>query len=79
VARWRGLDGCTEVADTTAPARDLDAVVPGAETTITTYADGCDEGVRVELWRMEGSRHVPIPTDAFSSGVIDFFYSVARS
>jgi polyhydroxybutyrate depolymerase len=77
VARWRSMDGCTEVADTTAPARDLDGIATGDETTVVTYADGCHDGVTVQLWRMVGSRHVPAPTADFTPAILDFLYASA--
>jgi polyhydroxybutyrate depolymerase len=79
VATWRQLNGCTEVADTSTPPRDLDQAVDGPETTVSVFADGCRDGTRVELWRMDGSRHVPSLTDAFTPAVLDFFYSAVRS
>ena len=72
-ARWRAIDGCTDVADTAAPPRDLDNAVSGPETTVTMYVDGCEDGTRVELWRMENSGHVPMLTASFTSAVMDFF------
>jgi polyhydroxybutyrate depolymerase len=72
VARWRELDGCDEVADTSAPALDLDSAAPGPETTITTYT--CRNGTRVGLWRMEGSGHVPALTADFSPAILDFLF-----
>lgn len=78
-ARWREMNGCTEVADTTTPAKDLDNQVAGTETAVTVYKDGCGNGTRVELWRMEGSRHVPALSDAFAPAVIDFFYTSVSS
>ena len=73
VAQWRSLDGCSDVADTAAPPRDLDAAVEGPETTVTMYVDGCAGSSWVEFWRMEGSGHVPQLTDAFTSAVMDYF------
>jgi len=77
VALWRDLNGCTDVVDSSAPNLDLDIAVMDAETTVTRYTDGCDDGTRVELWRMDGSGHVPRLTDAFTPAVIDFFYAAA--
>lgn len=77
VATWRQLNGCTDVVDTSTPPRDLDEEVDGPETVVSIYADGCGDGTRIELWRMEGSRHVPRLTDAFTPAVVDFFYSSA--
>jgi polyhydroxybutyrate depolymerase len=79
VARWRDMNGCTDVADTTVPAKDLDNDVAGAETVVIAYTDSCGNGTRVELWSMKGSEHVPALSDAFTPAVIDFFYASASS
>jgi hypothetical protein len=50
---------CDAVPEPDEPAFNLDWDVPGAETTRTVYRQNCDEGVTVELWKMEGSAHVP--------------------
>ncbi|MBO0868143.1 MAG: hypothetical protein J2P15_06220, partial [Micromonosporaceae bacterium] len=77
VARWRSMDGCGAAADTTAPRLDLDSAVPGAETAVTSYS--CAAGTRVQLWRMDGSHHVPTLSSAFAPAVIDFLYASAEA
>jgi polyhydroxybutyrate depolymerase len=72
---WRDLNGCTDQADTSVAPLDLDSGLPGAETTVTTYADGCRDGVRVELWSIEEGSHVPALTAEFAPAVIDFLYA----
>jgi polyhydroxybutyrate depolymerase len=76
VQQWREHNGCTGVADTTAPPLDLDTSLSGAETVVTRYADGCGDGSRVELWSIEGGGHVPAISAAFTPAVLDFFYSL---
>ncbi len=34
------------------------------------YTDGCDTDV--ELWRMEGSSHIPAVNDAFADGALNW-------
>jgi polyhydroxybutyrate depolymerase len=75
VAQWRSLDHCGTAADTTAPRADLDSAVAGAETQFIRYS--CAAGIRVELWRLNGSKHVPKLTPAFGAAVVDFFFSSA--
>jgi polyhydroxybutyrate depolymerase len=79
VARWRDMDGCSSVPDPASPALDLDSSVSGAETTVTTYSSGCHGGVRVALWRMAGSSHVPAFTGAFTPDLLDFLFASSRS
>jgi hypothetical protein len=43
---------------TSGGTRDYDAAVAGEETTVTTWST-CAPGTTVELWRMEGSGHIP--------------------
>ncbi|NNC93730.1 MAG: hypothetical protein HKN80_14705 [Acidimicrobiia bacterium] len=54
---WRQAGGCTVASEQEGPV-NFDLVVEGDETTITRWAD-CQPGASVELWRMEGSGHVP--------------------
>jgi polyhydroxybutyrate depolymerase len=72
---WRRLNGCTDQADMSAAPLDLDSGLSGAETTVTTYADGCRDGARVELWSIEEGSHVPALTADFAPAVIDFLYA----
>jgi polyhydroxybutyrate depolymerase len=72
VADWVTIDGCEAVADTSAPPLDLDAVLPGAETTVTRYAQGCKAGGSAELWTIEGGAHLPQVADEFRKQVVDF-------
>jgi polyhydroxybutyrate depolymerase len=73
---WRGRNGCTDQADTSA-SLDLESDLPGDETTVTTYYDGCREAARVELWTIEGGSHVPALTAEFAPAIIDFLYAQA--
>lgn len=73
---WRRLDGCSDEASPAA-AMDLEASLPGAETTVTTYSTNCREGTRVELWSIAGGGHVPTLTDAFTPAIVDFLLTRA--
>jgi polyhydroxybutyrate depolymerase len=75
LADWRRLDGCSDTADTSAPPMDLVSNLPGAETTVTTYHDGCRDGTRVELWSIQDGAHVPALTMTFARAVVDFLYA----
>jgi hypothetical protein len=44
-------------------------LVEGDETTVTVW-DDCASGMAVELWRMEGSGHIPGFLPAFRTGLM---------
>lgn len=69
VARWVARESC-DTAAATGATMDLDGSADGPETTPTSYS--CPAGVRVALWRMQDSPHVPALTDAFTPAVLDF-------
>jgi polyhydroxybutyrate depolymerase len=75
LAMWRRVNGCADDADTSPPPLDLDADLPGPETTVTTYATGCRGGTRVELWSIKDGPHSPALTADFAPAVIDFLYA----
>jgi polyhydroxybutyrate depolymerase len=71
VELWRRLNGCSDQATTSAPL-DLEAKLPGAETTVTTYQTGCRDGVRAALWAISGGAHVPALSDNFTPAILNF-------
>jgi polyhydroxybutyrate depolymerase len=75
IADWVTLDGCSPTADTSAPMLDLEATLPGAETTVTKYATGCKPGGGAELWTITGAEHIPNFTSAFVPDAVDFLYA----
>lgn len=68
-ASWARLDGCSDPPDDRARTLDLVEDIPGAETAVTAYP--CPDGVRVELWTVEGGEHIPALTPAFTPAVLD--------
>jgi len=77
VADWVGLDGCGDALTTSAPPLDLDASLPGAETTVSRYG-GCRGGSAVDLWTMKDGMHVPAIGPAFVPAVLDFLLAHSR-
>lgn len=75
VGDWVALDSCTNTPDGSLPPLDLDSSLPGAETTITQYADGCMAGSDVELWTIQGGQHVPALSPQFAPDLIDFLFA----
>ena len=55
---WAARNGCDmKGADT--GTLDLVSTLPGTDTTVTRYTDGCKPGGSAELWTIEGGEHVP--------------------
>jgi polyhydroxybutyrate depolymerase len=78
VKDWATLDGCSLTPDTSSPPLDLDTVLPGAETTVTTYAAGCKPGGSATLWTIQGGMHLPNIGDTFRKDLFAFFQAHAR-
>lgn len=74
VTDWVGFDGCNTTPDKTAPAIDLDASLPGAETTKQIWK-GCKSSTDVELWTIAGGPHIPMLSPEFAPDVIDFLFA----
>lgn len=55
---WATVGGCSQTADTSAPAIDLDVNIDGKETSITRFPS-CKPGGAAELWTIKGGSHVP--------------------
>lgn len=72
VEDWATRNGCSLIADTSAPPRDLDANLPGDESTVIRYTSRCAEGGSAELWTIVGGMHVPALSSTFSRQVVEF-------
>jgi polyhydroxybutyrate depolymerase len=69
VADWASLNRCSGL-DTSAHNIDIDAVIPGDETTVARYT-GCDAGA-VELWSIQGGSHIPSLVPGWGNDVYGF-------
>jgi len=67
VADWLGYDHCAD-AGRDAPRLDLVTGLPGAETSVRAYTQGC----AVQAWTINGGTHVPQLGAAFAPAVTDF-------
>lgn len=75
VERWRARNGC--VGEPSERQLDLDLSVPGEETLAEIWSD-CDRGMDVQLWRMDGSPHVPGFSDTFRDELVAQLLSYRR-
>lgn len=70
VERWAGFDGCAKEPKP-GDRLDLDAQLPGADTRVLRWSD-CRPGGAVELWTIDGGKHIPTPTQEFRRDAVDF-------
>ena len=75
--RWADRAGCTAGTSEEGKPRDLVESLPGAETTVRNY-EGCEPGIDVTLWTIEGGGHVPILNEGFSEDVISWLLAHSR-
>jgi polyhydroxybutyrate depolymerase len=78
VKDWAMLDGCSLTPDTSSPPLDLDTQIPGAETTVATYVQGCKPGGSATLWTIQGGSHLPSIGDTFRQDVFAFLKAHAK-
>ncbi len=67
--------GCTSIPETNLPPLDLDTNLPGAETTVARYANGCAAAGSAELWTVQNGTHIPALSSSFGPLVIGFLLS----
>lgn len=64
VETWATYNGCTGGLQPVPGTLDLEADVPGAESRVSRYLEGCSPGGAVELWTTEGGPHIAaLPAD----------------
>ncbi len=71
IARWAEVNGCKPAAETSEPFKLL-RLGRKPETRAIRYP-GCRDGVRTELWSIEGGSHIPMFTPDVMPKVLDFF------
>lgn len=79
VMTWARRNRCTGTITEGAAPFDIDTAVPGPETSPRPVS-GCPRGGSVELWKMGGSGHIPIPrqppdASSFATLMLDWLIS----
>ena len=77
VTHWLGYDRCAG-GGRDAPALDLVTDLPGAETSVRAYVQGCADGSTVQAWTINDGLHVPQLGPSFAPAVTDFLLSQAK-
>lgn len=72
LAQWAGFNGCDPEPEILGYRLDLDVSYPGKDTVVAV-AEPCAPGGSVELWAIGKGEHMPVLTNDFSRGVIEFF------
>ncbi len=67
IAPWGALAGCDAE-----PIADGSIAIATKPTNVSSYQN-CDAGVDVQLWTIEGDKHLPGLTTGFAPAVFDFF------
>ena len=73
-ASWATVNTCKSGPKDEPGKLDLDALVPGNETTVKSW-DGCAEGTAVSLWTVAEGKHTLTITPSLVPQILDFFYA----
>lgn len=76
LAGWATRNHCTGSLADTGMSLDLEATIPGAETSTAAYT-GCPEAL-VELWTIHGGSHIPTFTTEFAPRIYDWLMAHPR-
>ncbi|BBH70114.1 esterase [Actinoplanes sp. OR16] len=71
VARWVEADGCASPGRDGADI-DLDAGLPGVDTSVHVWSEGCGGTSTVQAWTINGGAHIPQLGPGFTPAVLDF-------
>jgi polyhydroxybutyrate depolymerase len=73
-ASWGTVNSCKSGPKDEPTKLDLDALVPGNETTVKSW-DGCAEGTAVSLWTVAEGKHTLTISPSLVPQILDFFYA----
>ncbi len=79
VNRWAQRAGCDIEAVAELPSIDLEADIDGDETTVQRTREGCDSGITIELWTIQGADHVPWFQNDWPDRLLDWLFSESRT
>ena len=78
VERWASYNGCRREG-VPRERRDLDKNLPGHESDVLTFRQGCQRGGSSELWTINGGAHVPDLSETFGQQVIEWLLAHPRT
>ena len=71
ISDWAKLNKCSSTLTKVKAKINLDATIPGAETTVSHY-QWCGKKTTVELWSIVGGYHVPKLVPDFATKLVNF-------
>jgi len=74
VERWAAYNGC-QVEGAEVAQLDLERQLPGYDTRVVRYDEGCRPGGSSELWTIDGGSHIPAISDSFSENVVEWLFA----
>jgi polyhydroxybutyrate depolymerase len=73
--RWAELADCDVSAAEQGTALDLVNSLPGAETQVLNYTEGCTQPAAVSLWTITEGSHVPYLNESFAEKLVSWLLS----
>ena len=79
VNRWALRAGCDVEAVAELPSIDLVEDIDGDESTVQRTREGCDSGITIELWTIQGADHVPWFQKNWPDRLLNWLFSESRT
>ena len=77
--RWGERAGCDLDQVEALASIDLDSSLDGAETKVERLREGCDDGITIELWTIEGGSHGPSFNDDWPDHLLRWMFFDSRT
>jgi len=74
---WGVINKCSAPAAVSPKTLDLDAIVPGAETSIEQF-QGCPASTAIDFWKIAGANHAPNFSKDFTSQIMGWLLTHAK-
>ena len=79
VNRWAQRAGCDVDSVAVLPSIDLEADIDGDETTVQRTRKGCDSGITIELWTIQGANHFPWFQSDWPDRLLNWLFNDSRT
>ena len=79
VNRWTQRAGCDVDSVAVLPSIDLEADIDGDETTVQRTRKGCDSGITIELWTIQGANHFPWFQSDWPDRLLNWLFNDSRT
>ena len=79
VNRWTQRAGCDVDSVAVLPSIDLEANIDGDESTVQRTREGCDSGITIELWTIQGADHFPWFRSDWPDRLLNWLFNDSRT